>query len=141
LAFGFSEGKAGLCVDCGGLYAPQLLLTPAAPRGRSGAGTTYGEGAGHIPSWLSGKHCRDRLRADLSRYHAEFPGVVVELVTGTTGALVNRVMSFDLEAAFVSEPSQRRNSNLPRIHGKIGPDHVEADRKNQERERPRTNYA
>jgi DNA-binding transcriptional LysR family regulator len=45
-----------------------------------------------------------RLAPILSRYHAEFPGVVVELVTGTTGALVNRVMNFDLEAAFVSEP-------------------------------------
>jgi DNA-binding transcriptional LysR family regulator len=45
-----------------------------------------------------------RLAPILSRYHAENPDVVVELVTGTTGALVNRVMSFDLEAAFVSEP-------------------------------------
>ena len=45
-----------------------------------------------------------RLAPILSRYHAEFPGVVVELVTGTTGALIHRVMNFDIEAAFVSEP-------------------------------------
>src|SRR5262249_30775670 len=45
-----------------------------------------------------------RLAPILSRYHVENPDVVVELITGTTGALVNRVMSFDLEAAFVSEP-------------------------------------
>lgn len=45
-----------------------------------------------------------RLAPILSRYHAENPGVVVELLTGTTGALVNRVMNFEIEAAFVSEP-------------------------------------
>lgn len=45
-----------------------------------------------------------RLAPILSRYHIENPGVVVELITGTTGTLVNRVMSFEIEAAFVSEP-------------------------------------
>jgi DNA-binding transcriptional LysR family regulator len=45
-----------------------------------------------------------RLAPILSRYHALNPGVVLELLTGTTAALVNRVMSFDIEAAFVSEP-------------------------------------
>lgn len=45
-----------------------------------------------------------RLAPILSRYHRLHPGVVVELATGTTGALVRRVASFELEAAFVSEP-------------------------------------
>jgi DNA-binding transcriptional LysR family regulator len=45
-----------------------------------------------------------RLAPILSRYHAEHPGVVVELVTGTTSALIHRVMNFEIEAAFVSEP-------------------------------------
>lgn len=45
-----------------------------------------------------------RLAPILSRYHAEHAGVVVELITGTTGALINRVMNFEIEAAFVSEP-------------------------------------
>lgn len=45
-----------------------------------------------------------RLAPVLSRYHADHPGVVVELVTGTTGALLARVMNFEIEAAFVSEP-------------------------------------
>lgn len=45
-----------------------------------------------------------RLAPIFSRYHAENSGVVVELVTGTTGALINRVMNFEIEAAFVSEP-------------------------------------
>jgi DNA-binding transcriptional LysR family regulator len=45
-----------------------------------------------------------RLAPVLSRYHADNPGVVVELVTGTTVALLQRVVSADVEAAFVSEP-------------------------------------
>jgi DNA-binding transcriptional LysR family regulator len=45
-----------------------------------------------------------RLAPLLSKFHRLYPGVVVELVTGTTGALVQRVSSFELEAAFVSEP-------------------------------------
>jgi DNA-binding transcriptional LysR family regulator len=45
-----------------------------------------------------------RLAPILSRYHSLYPDVVVELVTGTTGAMVTRVTNFELEAAFVSEP-------------------------------------
>ena len=45
-----------------------------------------------------------RLAPILSRYHRQHPGVVVELATGTTGALIQRVTNFELEAAFVSEP-------------------------------------
>ncbi|TFZ06683.1 LysR family transcriptional regulator [Ramlibacter henchirensis] len=45
-----------------------------------------------------------RLGPLLSKYHRLHPGVVVELATGTTGALVQRVTNFELEAAFVSEP-------------------------------------
>jgi DNA-binding transcriptional LysR family regulator len=45
-----------------------------------------------------------RLAPILSRYHALYPNVMVELATGTAGALVTRVMNFELEAAFVSEP-------------------------------------
>src|SRR5215467_7395590 len=45
-----------------------------------------------------------RLAPILSRYHDLYPNVVVELATGTAGALARRVMNFELEAAFVSEP-------------------------------------
>ncbi len=45
-----------------------------------------------------------RLAPILSRFHKLYPGVVVELVTGTTGALIQRVANFEIEAAFVSEP-------------------------------------
>lgn len=45
-----------------------------------------------------------RLPAVLSRFHQLYPGVVVELATGTTGMLVHRAANFEIEAAFVSEP-------------------------------------
>lgn len=45
-----------------------------------------------------------RLPPILSRYHAAYPDVRLELATGTTGALVARVRSGELEAAFVAEP-------------------------------------
>lgn len=45
-----------------------------------------------------------RLGPLLSKFHGLYPGVVVELATGTTGALIQRVTHFELEAAFVSEP-------------------------------------
>src|SRR5688572_26576402 len=45
-----------------------------------------------------------RLAPILSRFHRLHPGVVVELATGTTGTLLQRVANFELEAAFVSEP-------------------------------------
>jgi DNA-binding transcriptional LysR family regulator len=54
-----------------------------------------------------------RLAPILSRYHRQHPSVVVELSTGTTGALLQRVAQFELEAAFVSEPfTQGRLSGL-----------------------------
>lgn len=45
-----------------------------------------------------------RLPAILSRYHRQHPAVVIELSTGTTGALLQRVLDYRIEAAFVSEP-------------------------------------
>lgn len=45
-----------------------------------------------------------RLPPVLSRYHELYPDVQVELVTGTSGALVSRVHKQDVEAAFVAEP-------------------------------------
>jgi len=45
-----------------------------------------------------------RLPPILSKYHGLYPEVQVELATGTSGALVNRVCAQELEAAFVAEP-------------------------------------
>jgi DNA-binding transcriptional LysR family regulator len=45
-----------------------------------------------------------RLPPILSRYHRSYPEVRLELVTGTTGALIAKVMKHEVEAAFVAEP-------------------------------------
>jgi DNA-binding transcriptional LysR family regulator len=50
-----------------------------------------------------------RLPALLARYHREHPAVRVELATGTSGALVDKVLRHELEAAFVAEPFPVRN--------------------------------
>jgi DNA-binding transcriptional LysR family regulator len=50
-----------------------------------------------------------RLPAMLARYHRDYPTVRLELVTGTSGALVDKVHREELEAAFVAEPFPGRN--------------------------------
>ncbi|HYB42273.1 MAG TPA: LysR substrate-binding domain-containing protein [Candidatus Methylomirabilis sp.] len=45
-----------------------------------------------------------RLPPILARYHRSHPAVRLELVTGTTGALVAKVVRHEIEAAFVAEP-------------------------------------
>ncbi|KQV99244.1 LysR family transcriptional regulator [Rhizobacter sp. Root1221] len=45
-----------------------------------------------------------RLPKLLSRYHRLHPGVVIELQTGTTGALLRKLADYQLDAAFVGEP-------------------------------------
>lgn len=45
-----------------------------------------------------------RLAPLLARFHRAYPQVRLELVSGTTGALVSEVLSGELEAAFVAEP-------------------------------------
>ena len=56
-----------------------------------------------------------RLAPVLSKFHRLYPGVVVELATGTTGALVQRVSNFELEAAFVSEPFTAPGLNAMKV--------------------------
>jgi len=45
-----------------------------------------------------------RLPPILARYHRAHPDVRIELCTGTTGALVGKVLAHEVEAAFVAEP-------------------------------------
>lgn len=45
-----------------------------------------------------------RLPQLLTRYNQDNPAVRIELVTGTTGALIGRLARHDVDAAFVSEP-------------------------------------
>ena len=50
-----------------------------------------------------------RLPPVLARYHRGYPAVRLELVTGTSGALVDRVLRGEIEAAFVAEPFTAKN--------------------------------
>lgn len=50
-----------------------------------------------------------RLSPILARYHRAYPEVRIELVTGTTGALIARVLGYEIEAAFVAEPFAAMN--------------------------------
>jgi len=50
-----------------------------------------------------------RLPPILSRYHRAYPDVRIELVTGTTGALIARVLDEEVEAALVAEPFTANN--------------------------------
>src|SRR3990170_8984777 len=81
-------------------YADQLLrlsseaeaaLQSGTPRGTLRIGTLESTAATRLPPILS-------------RYHLAYPEVQIELATGTTGALVGRVLEYELEAAFVAEP-------------------------------------
>jgi len=50
-----------------------------------------------------------RLPPVLARYHRDYPAVRLELSTGTSGALVDRVLRGEIEAAFVAEPFTAKN--------------------------------
>lgn len=55
-----------------------------------------------------------RLPPLLSAFHAQYPDVSIELQTGTTDTLLRRLEHFEVEAAFVSEPFEKRgSSSLP----------------------------
>jgi DNA-binding transcriptional LysR family regulator len=81
-------------------YADRLLrlsseaeaaLSGGAPRGTLRLGTLESTAA-------------TRLAPVLSRYHLAYPDVRLDLVTGTSGALIARVRRDELDAAFVAEP-------------------------------------
>jgi DNA-binding transcriptional LysR family regulator len=81
-------------------YADRLLrlsseaeaaLNGGAPRGTFRLGTLESTAA-------------TRLAPILSRYHLAYPDVRLDLVTGTSGALVTKVLRDELDAAFVAEP-------------------------------------
>jgi DNA-binding transcriptional LysR family regulator len=72
-----------------------------------------------------------RLPPVLAAYHRAHPGVRLELFTGTSGALVDKVHRGDIEAAFVAEPFAAKNLEMqhvfteelvlitPRSHGRV----------------------
>ena len=69
----------------------QAAVRSGTPRGTFRIGTLESTAAARLP-------------AILSRYHRAYPEVRIELVTGTSGALVARVHACEIEAAFVAEP-------------------------------------
>lgn len=82
------------------IYAEQLLrlskeaevaMRSGIPRGTLRIGTLESTAAARLPPFLSS-------------YHGHYPDVHIELVTGTTTALISRVHRYDVEAAFISEP-------------------------------------
>ena len=89
-----AEGKVLLS------YADQLLrlsaeaeaaLRDGAPRGTLKLGTMESTAAVRLPALLS-------------RYHTAFPQVRIQLFTATSGALINKLVAYDVEAAFVATP-------------------------------------
>jgi DNA-binding transcriptional LysR family regulator len=81
-------------------YADRLLglsseaeaaVQDGAPRGTLQLGTLESTAATRLPPVLA-------------RYHRAHPAVRIDLATGTSGALVARVRSQELDAAFVAEP-------------------------------------
>jgi DNA-binding transcriptional LysR family regulator len=69
----------------------QAALAGTRPRGVFRLGTLESTAAARLPPVLA-------------RYHHDNPDVQIELVTGTSGALVARLHAFEIEAAFVAEP-------------------------------------
>ncbi|AFQ48666.1 LysR family transcriptional regulator [Burkholderia cepacia] len=86
-------------------YAEQLLrlsheaemaMRSGTPHGTLRIGTLESTAAARLPPFLSS-------------YHGHYPDVHIELVTGTTTALISRVHRYDIEAAFISEPFRASN--------------------------------
>jgi len=89
-----AEGKVLLA------YADQLLRLSSEAR----AALRKGKPRGTLRIGALESTAAARLPPILSKYHLLYPDVQIELATGTSGALVNRVHARELEAAFVAEP-------------------------------------
>lgn len=73
------EAKQALCDD--------------RPHGRLALGTMESTAASRLP-------------ARLARYHRRWPEVALELTTGTTGCLIERLRKFEIDAALVARPPE-----------------------------------
>ena len=94
-----SEGKVLLA------YAEQMLRLSAEAQAALKAHSPHGLfKLGALESTAA-----TRLPPVLARYHRDFPAVRLELVTGTSGALVDKVVRGEIEAAFVAEPFSAKN--------------------------------
>jgi DNA-binding transcriptional LysR family regulator len=76
-------------------------LSDGRPRGLFQIGTMESTAASRLPKILS-------------RYHAAHPDVEIELATDTAGGLIERLIAFDVDVAFIAEPvAHERIENLP----------------------------
>lgn len=85
LLLAYADRLLGLAAEA------EAALKSGTPRGTLRLGTLESTAAARLPPILS-------------RYHEAHPDVQIELVTGTTGALVAKVLNYEVEAAFVAEP-------------------------------------
>ena len=69
----------------------EAMLRDHTPRGLLRIGTMESTAAARLPPILA-------------RYHRRYPQVRIELVTATAGALLAKVLNYEVEAAFVAEP-------------------------------------
>lgn len=81
-------------------YAEQLLRLSAEAEGA----LRDGKPCGTLRIGALESTAATRLPRLLSRYHQEYAEVRIELVTGTSEALLSRVRQRDIDAAFVAEP-------------------------------------
>ena len=81
----YAERLLDLCNEA------EAALTDGKPRGSFRIGTLESTAAARLP-------------AVLSRYHALYPDVEVELVTDTSQGLVDRLLALEIEVALVAEP-------------------------------------
>lgn len=77
----------------------EAVLRDGTPRGTLRLGTMESTAAARLPPVLA-------------RYHKNYPEVRIELVTATAGALVNKVLNYEIEAAFVAEPVTAANLEM-----------------------------
>jgi DNA-binding transcriptional LysR family regulator len=81
-------------------YADRLLRLAA----EAEAALRSGAPAGTLQLGALESTAATRLPPVLSRYHRAYPDVRIELVTGTTAALIAKVSGHEIEAALVAEP-------------------------------------
>jgi DNA-binding transcriptional LysR family regulator len=72
-------------------FEAQAAVRDGAPQGLLRIGTMESTAAARLPPILAA-------------YHAAWPQVRIELVTGTSGALAAKVRNYEIEAAFVAQP-------------------------------------
>jgi DNA-binding transcriptional LysR family regulator len=100
----FLRGKRGLMLTPDGdlllSYAERLLALSM----EASEALMEGKPAGTFRIGTMESTAAARLPGILSRYHDLHPHVQIELETDTAGGLIRRLLTYDIEAAFIAEP-------------------------------------